>query len=855
MSPGRGQLLLTVLLCSFPAWSGAWTSARVYPSGSGLAYTYDAEGTRIPDFSYAGFEEGCKPLPSFIPVVMTLTPVAGDNTANINGALSAVAAMPMQANGYRGALLLKPGTYNVAGVVQLGGNGVVLRGSGSGTNPAVDSIIFSTRTDFDPTTNRGEYNVIEFGNIAHYSGGLRGTGTVVNITTPWVKVGDDSFQAANVAPFAVGDLIIITQPVTTAWLASVNYGDTAGAPGWTSGGPIVQVRRITAIDAATNTIHIAGGSFQHLKQSLGQCTIATMDKTLFAQHSGIEDLHVDITHSSATDEHHAKNAIDVGQALHGWVRNAACRYYWHSAIMVHSSMYCSIQGNLGSDFAGIVTGERAYTFSAERYSSHILFTGNAAYGGRHNYICNSGYSNSGVVFYDNDSYNSVATMEAHMHWSMGILFDNVRDYNASDSVAMGVYNRGSMGDNGSPNTAHGWACANCVIWNSLEEKQNIICQKPPTAQNYVIGCTAGKLISGAKPPAPFSVTAGYIEGTNRSGLVPASLYVAQLAARTDCPMTTPVSTPVASFTPTSTATATATRSATRTATATVTLSATSSPTAGATRTATPSSSPTATATATASPSGTSAPTGTPNLTLTPSPTPLQSATASATPTLSATPSLSLTAGASGTAGPTLSASVSASATPSRTETASGSATPTVTPSATLTTIASATPTVTPSVSRTSSPSSTLSVTPTVRLTATRSASPSASSTPSASATLPPMAKASVTPTPTFSPVIGQGGQGPLVLEALRVQPDPVHGRLLVLKLLSQGPAETLDLKLYSSAQVCVLRALLPGPPGAGWSQTAVELPGLPPGLYYLRAHLEQGDRRSPSVLGTMYLLP
>lgn len=51
-------------------------------------------------------------------------------------------------------------------------------------------------------------------------------------------------------------------------------------------------------------------------------------------------------------------------------------------------------------------------------------------------------------------------------------------------------------------------------------------QKPPTAQNYAIGCFAninGKVWFPAPP--------GHIEGTGRPGLVPRSLYRAQLAAR------------------------------------------------------------------------------------------------------------------------------------------------------------------------------------------------------------------------------------------------------------------------------------------------------------------------------------
>lgn len=800
----------------------AWTSAKVYPSGTGLAYAVDAEGNRVPDFGYAGYEEGCMPIPTGIPVVMTLTPVAGDNTANINNALAAVAAMPVQANGYRGALLLKPGTYGIAGVVRLGGDGVVLRGSGSGTNAAVDSILFSTRTDFDATSLRGEYSVVILGNIPYSNNGLRGVGTAVNITTPWVKVGDDSFQVADVAPFAAGDIIVINQPITDAWLATINYGDTAGAPNWTAGGSIVQERRITAIDAATKTIHIAGGSFQHLKLALGQCSIAKMDPARFARHSGIEDLHVDITHSSMTDENHAKNAITVMQAMHCWVRNTACRYYWHSAVMVQSSLYCTVRDSMGSSFAGIVTGERGYSFSAEGNSSHILFTGNAAYGGRHNYICNTGFTNSGVVFYDNDSHDSLASIEAHMHWSMGILFDNIRDYNASDPAAMGVYNRGNYGTN------HGWACAHCVIWNSLQEKQNILCQKPPAAQNYVIGCTAGKLITGAKPPSPFSQPTGFVEGTNMAGLNPASLYLAQLAARNDCPLLpsspTPTPTPTKTRTPSPSLTATPTRSFSPSSSPTSTVTPGQSATATLTRIPTLTQSPTFSASASPSHSVTPTLSRSPSPSLTATLTLTQSATATLgfSPVPSATPSLSFTPTLPETQSPSPTLSVTGSVTASGTRSSTHTASPTLSFSATAT----SSPTLTFSPSKTCSPGPSATLTP----------SPTPPSSPSPSVTLTPSAQASRTP---------RSSEGPLVIEQNSAAPNPFGGSELRIAYKTLSSADTVELRVYAASSLaCVGNLTLPGPGSPGWYQATLGCAGWANGLYYYQLVLKKGERRS-----------
>ena len=52
-------------------------------------------------------------------------------------------------------------------------------------------------------------------------------------------------------------------------------------------------------------------------------------------------------------------------------------------------------------------------------------------------------------------------------------------------------------------------------------------EKPPTAQNYAIGCEGWASTQGGS----FNQPEGYVEGTNVEGLVPESLYIQQLADR------------------------------------------------------------------------------------------------------------------------------------------------------------------------------------------------------------------------------------------------------------------------------------------------------------------------------------
>lgn len=83
----------------------------------------------IPDFSFAGYKYGGVEIPE-APVVLTLSPLAGDNYQQIQDAIDAVAAMPLDAQGFRGAILFEPGTYQIDTTLIVRESGIVLRGSG-----------------------------------------------------------------------------------------------------------------------------------------------------------------------------------------------------------------------------------------------------------------------------------------------------------------------------------------------------------------------------------------------------------------------------------------------------------------------------------------------------------------------------------------------------------------------------------------------------------------------------------------------------------------------------------------------------------------------------------------------------
>ena len=99
-----------------------------YDAKGKLVYKTTTAGDRIMDFSSAGYMGGGVGIPN-VGIKITLYPIEGDNSSAIQKAIDEVAKMPV-VKGFRGAVLLNPGTYNCEKVININASGIVLRGSG-----------------------------------------------------------------------------------------------------------------------------------------------------------------------------------------------------------------------------------------------------------------------------------------------------------------------------------------------------------------------------------------------------------------------------------------------------------------------------------------------------------------------------------------------------------------------------------------------------------------------------------------------------------------------------------------------------------------------------------------------------
>ncbi len=130
-------LLFVIIVDIQPQWQ---SSIIYYDNNNKLVYISDAEGNKIPDFSYAGYKNSNVPIPE-VNIVRTISPITGDNTQHIQSAINEVGALPLNSNGFRGALMLNAGVYEVNGTLKINFSGVILRGAGDGSNPDSNTII------------------------------------------------------------------------------------------------------------------------------------------------------------------------------------------------------------------------------------------------------------------------------------------------------------------------------------------------------------------------------------------------------------------------------------------------------------------------------------------------------------------------------------------------------------------------------------------------------------------------------------------------------------------------------------------------------------------------------------------
>jgi len=434
------------------------------------------------DFSHAGYGGGGAALP-VVPSVLSVEPTGGDDTALLQGAINAVAAMPPGADGFRGAVVLRGGRYRVGGRLQMRSSGVVLAGS-----KEVATLL---------ATGTGRRTLIEVGGAADPA-----TDAPLQVTDETVPAGGRSFTLETLGPLKIGDRVVIVRPSTAEWIAALHMTGLPGAYAsqrldWAPGSRnLVWDRTITGVDAANNRITVDAPITTALERRYGGGTVARVAGGEPLTHIGIEDLVLesDYDQGNPRDENHSWTAVSLDHVEDAWVNGVVARHFAGSAVRVGPrARRVSVVQSLSLEPVSQPAGYRRRSFLVE--GQQVLVYKCASESGMNDFA--TGLLAAGPnVFLESKASGSLGPSGSFESWASGVLYERVTVPVSGIRLAYDLTRAQGAG----------WTAGNSVAWNC-------------PAGEIVLGNPEGALNLGKRAPEP--------------------LYESQLAARTHAKLTLP----------------------------------------------------------------------------------------------------------------------------------------------------------------------------------------------------------------------------------------------------------------------------------------------------------------------------
>jgi hypothetical protein len=499
-----------VLVSTAPAMDAQGRSMWVYPDANGrLQYTTDARGNRIMDFSHAGYKGGGVRIPD-VRVARSVKPVPGDNTAHIQAAIDDVSKLPLDANGYRGTVLLDRGSYDIAGTLRIVAGGVVLRGSGSGESGTVLRAAGAPHRIF----------------IVGGTGTWQLDATRATVTDSYVPAGASTVTVDSAAGLRVGDHVVIQRAATDAWIRFMNM-DTLTRDGkpqtWLKAGTIItHDRTIKSIDGNRVAFDAPlADSFDAAYLNPPGTIVANYSFPGRIEQVGIESLRVVVPAQDKPISEAQFTLLSMNAVLDGWVRDVV-------SVDTHNS----------TTFGSTV---RRVTIDGVHIQHTLPFTAPAApadfaISGTQILLDRSSVTGQGVwpvvtqvgVMGPNVILNfksTTAGVAPHQRWAAGLLVDSSEFTGGTDlRPNIAFSNREHAG------SGHGWSVGWAVAWNVKAEV--LLVQQPPGAKNWCIGCT-GRFtpILWHKGSIPIPESPSETHESPGVPVTPASLYLSQLRDR------------------------------------------------------------------------------------------------------------------------------------------------------------------------------------------------------------------------------------------------------------------------------------------------------------------------------------
>ncbi len=425
------------------------------------AVAFAAVPADVIDFSSAGYGGGGIPLPTAA-AKFAVSPSGGDDTRRIQAALDAVAQFKVDEHGLRGAVLLRPGTYHVAGQLRIDASGVVLRGHGATLVASGES-----RRDLIAIAGRDD----------------RSLGETIAITDAAVAPGARKLHVARLGNLKAGTRVVIRRPSTKEWIGTLGMTNFPG-PGqykdarldWVPGSRDLEWERtVDQVDAIERTIILDAPITTGLELRFGGGTVQTIQWPGRVRNSGVENLDCisDTSPANPVDEEHAWICVHIDRAENVWVRNVTARKFVCSAVWIgNQARAVTVQDCAFAEPVAEHAGWRRVSFYVD--GQQVLVQRCRSEQGRHDFA--AGHCAAGPnVFLDCSATGAELDAGPFESWASGVLYDNVSIAGAGLSLAnIGVKTQGA-----------GWTAANSVVWNCATASK-IWVDDPPGAPNKVV---------------------------------------------------------------------------------------------------------------------------------------------------------------------------------------------------------------------------------------------------------------------------------------------------------------------------------------------------------------------------------
>ncbi len=479
----------------------------VHPGPNGtLVYYLDNMSNRIPDFSFAGYMGGGVSLPS-VPVKQTITPIGGDNTANVQNAINAVSALSPDANGFRGVVLLKAGTYTIAGTLSISAGGVVLRGEGNDTNTGTILLVTGLAR-----------NVITVGGTGSWSK----TGSTYTITNNYVPLGATNFGVNDASTFAVGNSIVVQRPQTLPWVSALGM-DLLTNP-WPAGSGLYFERQIKAISGNQITVDVPLCSPIEQDWTTGQVFHVTDSARI--QQVGIENL-CGVGQIADYPSNILSGCFIVYQNLKdGWVHDVLMSG-WGNGISLNSGLkWCTVQDCQYINPATGTSSAAPAAYTIGNSGAMCLFQRCTSDGGYYHIMVTQAGTPGPNVFLNFTCTGTHYNGGPHQRWAVGALHDNINmaaDSQGGYTPYLAINNRGDDG------SGQGWAAGFSLMYNCQVPQFQL--EQPCLVTNHYNWAIGGM---GSIQQYPFSTNAVGTNGiydTLGAIVSPQSLYLEQLRER------------------------------------------------------------------------------------------------------------------------------------------------------------------------------------------------------------------------------------------------------------------------------------------------------------------------------------